>query len=260
MSDPVLPCGWVPLGCDAVTVEDPSANALIALKTATGVLWALSGRRFGACEITVRPCRQPCANYPLGYDGIISNGPWTPALIGGEWFNLRCGECGDDCGCSSTSSIDLPGPVDEIISVKVDGDTLTAGSDYVLYDRERLYRVGGRWPTCQDLTAPDTDDNTWSVTFTRGLPLPVEGQLALGILACEILSILNGGDCKLPARVTEINRQGVDLTITDPQDFLKDGRTGLFLVDLWLAAVNPDSLTRGATFFSLDAPPARRQT
>lgn len=257
---PSVPCGWTALGCAAVTADEPTANAVIALQAATGILWALSGRRFGVCDVTVRPCRQPCAAYPWGYRGIVGPGPWVPALIGGEWFNLRCGECGDDCGCATTSSIDLPGPVNAITEVKVDGTALTAGDDYVLYDHERLYRIGARWPTCQDLTAADTEADTWSVTFTRGLPLPVEGQVALGALACEILSGLDGGECKLPARVTNLNRQGVDLTIADPQDFLSDGRTGLFLVDMWLAAVNPNSLDRAPTFFSLDAPPARRPT
>lgn len=62
----------------------------------------------------------------------------------------------------------------------------------------------------------------------------------------------NAGNCRLPERVTSVSRQGVSWTLIDPQDFLDNGRTGVYEVDLAIKA-SGGSKTR-ARIFSPDSP------
>ena len=66
--------------------------------------------------------------------------------------------------------------------------------------------------------------------------------------------------CLLPDRVTSISRQGVSFTILDPQNFLKEGRTGLYNVDLFIKSVNPVNALKKAKIFSPDVPKGIRGT
>ena len=59
-------------------------------------------------------------------------------------------------------------------------------------------------------------------------------------------------ECVLPQRVTPISRQGVSWTLLDPQDFLDNGRTGIYHVDLFLRTVNPDRARLRSRVFSPD--------
>ena len=69
------------------------------------------------------------------------------------------------------------------------------------------------------------------------------------------------GECRLPRRVTQITRQGVTAMVLDPMSFLNEGKTGLYLCDAFLAAVNPGKLRRRATLASPDiSRRVRRQT
>ena len=57
---------------------------------------------------------------------------------------------------------------------------------------------------------------------------------------------------KLPKRVTNVTRQGLSMVVLDPMDFLDDGKTGVYEVDLFLKAYNPAKLQRRATVMSPD--------
>lgn len=65
--------------------------------------------------------------------------------------------------------------------------------------------------------------------------LPPGADRAAFRLAQEYVKAASGQACALPERVTSINRQGASWTILDPQDFLKDGLTGIGPIDQWLA-------------------------
>jgi hypothetical protein len=84
------------------------------------------------------------------------------------------------------------------------------------------------------------------------------GQMAARTLAIEFCKMWAGEDCELPQRVTSISRQGVSYTILDPQDFVQEGRTGLYMVDMFLKSVNPDKARNRARVFSPDTSRARR--
>lgn len=263
-ADSEFVCGWTSEVCcsklaEALASVDPDVVVVAqrSVTTAAEVLYALSGRRFGACELTVRPCRPECrSGYPDagGY-------PWTPVLEGGQWMNVSCRRCGDGCSCTRVCEVRLPGPIRAVSEVKVDGAIL-APTDYrVDNSGQSLVRLGEScWPTCQNMTAADTEPGTWSVTYTRGLPLPEGGKAAFADLACELYKACADDDssCKLPKRVVSIAREGVSFALLDPMVFLKEGKTGLYLVDLWLSSVNPQAKTRPSGIYSPDMPAMRR--
>lgn len=258
-TDGLPPCEDWPITwtCD-VSTASPAVTAL-AVTSATEVLYALSGRRFGVCEVTSRPCREECYDTPF-YTDLL---PWTgsypmPALIGGSWFNLACGGCGRNCSCSTVSEVILPSPVFQIVQVKVDGTPLATGS-YRLDNNRILVRTDGNvWPLCNDLSRDDTEVGTWSITAQYGEPIPDLAQLAMGELACEIVRAATGGDCRLPPGVTQLVRQGVTISYPDVGELLKNGRTGLYLVDLFLATYNPNALKRRSRVYAVDKAPFRR--
>ena len=116
------PVQWT---CELSTLN-PAVTG-IAVATATETLYALTGMRFGLCEVTLRPCRDDCTDGRF-YDDF--GPPWTgqawpqPALIGGLWFNLTCGSCTSGCGCVRVSEVRLPAPVYDITEVVIDGEGL----------------------------------------------------------------------------------------------------------------------------------------
>lgn len=63
------------------------------------------------------------------------------------------------------------------------------------------------------------------------------------------------GECQLPERTTNVNREGISYTIYDPQTFLDQRRTGLSSVDLWLSSVNPAKALRPSGVWTPDMPP-----
>ena len=112
-----------------------------------------------------------------------------------------------------------------------------------------LRRSSG-WPVCGDSTV---------ITDQYGTPPPQGGVQATVRLATEFARDLYGlPGCELPSRVTSITREGVTMTVLDPQEFLNQGRTGLVAVDMWLVAVNPKSRTQRAQLWSPDIPVAQR--
>lgn len=263
MSVQTAPCSWElddPACCPAWASATPEQRAN-ATAVATEVLWALSGRRFGTCPVTVRPCRQPCERTLCpAFGPYYGGGTFTPRLLDGAWIN-GCGQCVTDCSCGPMCEVVLPGPVDTVLEVKVDG-AVVPPADYLIYDHRALVRrdTGECWPYCQDLAAPDTDAGTFSVRYTLGTPVPAAGLYAAGIYACELLKACTDGPCRLPRRVTSIVRQGVTYALLDPMEFLEKGLTGLYEVDAWIRAVNPAGLAVGARVHSPDRRPPRRQT
>lgn len=257
------PVSWP---CD-VSAESPAITGK-AVDFATDVLWALSGQRFGLIRVTLRPCRRECrpTSFP-GYlwDPLPGSHIATPGQYPAGWgvVGAGCAACGDSCSCTELSEVVLPAPVNQVVTVKVDGVTLSgAGVQYRMDDNRILVRVdGGRWPYCQNLRLDDTQTGTFSVTADYGEDVPGSASLAMGELACEVLKLFRTGSCSLPYNVASLARQGVSLALTDPTALLDDhGKLGLRLCDLFLHAVNPDRLRTAPRVFSVDDVMARRPT
>ena len=250
------PVTWT---CDVDTLN-PAVTGL-AVSMATETLWALTGMRFGVCQVTLRPCARECQTGSF-YDDF--GPPWAsgsypqPALIGGLWYNLACGSCAGDCSCAEVSEVRLPSPVNTIVEVKIDGTPMVSGAYRIDNNRLLVRTDGGRWPRCNDLNLDDTEVGTWSVTATYGEALPEGASLAVGQLACEIAKAAAGGDCKLPAGLQQLVRQGVTISYPDVGELFRQGRTGLYLVDMFVSTWNPYGLRQRSRVYSVDRPTVRR--
>lgn len=114
--------------------------------------------------------------------------------------------------------------------------------------------VGGNcWPECNNLTLPDTEEGTWSVKVTYGRPVPDMVKLAAQELACNLIKKCVGKPCDLPQRVTSINRQGMSASFLDPMEFMANGLTGIWIVDLAIKTYNPHGLYKKPTVVSPDS-------
>lgn len=225
---------------------------------ASFILWALSGRRWGpSCPITVRPCRRRCMDsYPM-YVNWGGTGPWVPYLgVDGQWRNASVCGCKQDCSCTELCEVRLDGPVFDIVEVNVGGTVLAGGgADYRVDAPNLLVRTDGEcWPDCQDMAAPAGDPGTFTVTYRTGLPLDAAAIAAVSELTCHLLKGCSPGTCgcKANRNVTKLNRQGYELELADPTLIYSEGRTGLPMADLWLAAVNPYRMTSPSRVYSPD--------
>jgi hypothetical protein len=228
-------------------VDEPTWERL--LMQASEILWALSGRRwYGAgCEetATLRSVPPTAGRGTWPYDpswgacGCWASGAWIddvlyPPLAHTGWHDTPI-------------AIHLPrSPITAVTAVVEDGITLDP-SAYRLTRAGWLERLDGRgWAVCFDVT---------DVTYQFGEPPPEGGVQSVVLLAVQLaLDLVGDNRCRLPARVTSITRQGISMSMIDPMDFLPEGKTGFYLVDLWLSAVNPQHRPDRGRVFSLDIP------
>jgi hypothetical protein len=233
-----------------------SDYAYDAVKTASYLLWGMSGRKYsGTTTVTER--------YVSIFDPYLRAGAsvltYSPILVDGDVQNLRLGGSGlygdDDYlgdGTSSNTRIRLRGrKVVKIHTVRdIDGNIIDPSQYYLVEHSTLLAAPGATW----------TPSNV-EVTYTYGTPPPTAGKNAARMLAIELVKLYEGDDtCALPQRVTSISRQGISYTVLDNQDFIDDLRTGLYAVDLFLKTSNPDKARARARVFSPDVPKARRIT
>lgn len=255
-------------GCSALDALDDEQVAAFE-RMAAEMLWNWTDRIFGVCEVTVRPCRSDCGSARRWMDtfwgrgpypwGDISAGSWVPLLIGGEWFNMGCG-CAGTCSCTEEgpSALRLPGPIVSVSSVRIDGDVVPPEEYQVLYGRLLVRLDGTPWPSCQNLLTDASNEGTFEVVYSRGVDVPKGGQIAAGILACELAKAACGdADCQLPQRIQTVTRQGLTVGIVDAFQGLNDARTGIWLIDSWTSSVRGPTAKPKAGVRSPDYRPSR---
>lgn len=260
---PALPCNWdVDTSCcdewDTFTPDLQQAAAEYGAFT----IWAATGRRFGLCNRTVRPCGLDNMTYmPAGY--FWSEGTWQPYIFNGAWRN--CAGCPGSsmgcCTCQPTCQVWLPPPVISIpaTGVSVDGAIIPVDA-WRVDEGQWLVRTDGNcWPTCQDYNV-DSGTGVFTVTYQRGIPVPQLLLRAAGELACEWAKSCMGAACRLPQRVQSVARQGVTLSMVDVQILLKNGFTGVQTVDQVIRNFNPYGLTSRMAIASPDLPVVRTTT
>jgi hypothetical protein len=256
------PCDWEINTACCQTYWDTLSPEVQAAATAyaTTALWARTGRQYGACEITVRPCGLYCND--SGYAGQYwANGVFVPYIVGGVWRNCWCGTGGDCCSCAPDCQVYLPGPVGTVVSVVVDGVVVDPDT-YRVDNGTWLVRTGGEgfcWPKCQDFNL-GFGPGTFFVTYTRGTEPPAALLAAAGTLACEYAKACQGQACRLPAYITGLSRQGVDFTAVDPLTLLENGFTGLWEVDGLIRDLNPYAMTHRPRLVTPDITPPRMTT
>lgn len=244
-----VPCSW-PVdysacggGLPEPLASLPASGVAVFEEMAATYLWNWTGRKYGLCEVNLRPCRQECWQGQSTFwggsgTGLPGSRPFYPVLIRGQWTNVSCGQCGDDCGCDGTPALRLPGPINSITNITIDGEVLAPSAYRVDNNRLVVRMDGGRWPTCQDMSAPLGEEDTWSILYNRGYPVPAGGQVAAGMLAVELAkAACNDKTCGLPRRVQSITRQGVTVAVLDAFDDIDEGHTGIWLIDSWVSSV-----------------------
>lgn len=134
-------------------------------------------------------------------------------------------------------------PILMVHSVEIDGELLDSAA-FSLRNNAYLVQKGGTpWSLNQS--------SEILVTYTHGSNPPRSGKEAAIRLANELILWYAGDSrCALPERITSVARQGISYTILDPQDFIKQGRTGIYAVDSFIAAVNPDGQRKKPAVFS----------
>lgn len=223
----------------AQDLDDPTnVEATEAARAASMIMFQLSGRRYnGVREVTefYEP-PETCASF---------------SLVGTLGRRVATG-----CTAHRRNRLRLRvNPVRAVAEVAVDWEgerRIIPVEEYQVVDRTYLRPTrGASWSPCSNV----------EVTYTGGLAIPEAGLRAARVLGNELLKARCDVDnCQLPSRVTSVTRQGVSFTVLDAQDFLKDGRTGLYEVDLFLKAVNPDNARKPSAVFTPDKPRAGRIT
>lgn len=230
-----MTCVWTP-DEEFLTDEWAALSAELkerALLLATSALVNLTYNRVGTCPITIRPM---IARHGCG---------WNPQVRDGQWFN---GETG------TPDQFEIPGPVGYIEEMKIHGVAVDLYDGNWRMDDGYILVWQGDTPSpmiaSQDLSKPDTAQNTWSLTYSRSHTVPADGQIAVALMALEMMKALTKtkGKCSLPRGVTSVARNGVNFTIE--AGLFPNGLTGIDLVDQFIIKWAPaGSPTQAAQVF-----------
>lgn len=252
IGDLCAPCSIDAYALDSATLEDK-------LLAASETLYILSDSQFpGECEVTIRPCSSRASYSWQQHDYLSFAGNNVTT-----WGSCSCRDS-DSCSCPPLSEIRLPHDnVTEVSEVKVDGAVL-ASSLYRLDPPNLLVSLDEPWGCCQDMSLADTEEDTWSITYTHGLAPPTLGVTAAAILACEFYMACDPeafeGQCRLPSNVVTIARQGVTISKLVGELFVarpgQQVRFGIPEIDLFLAVFG----NAGSIIVSPDDPPVARIT
>ena len=110
----------------------------------------------------------------------------------------------------------------------------------------------------QDLTKPDTEPDTWSITYSQSHPVGPDAQIAVAYLALEFSKAFQPRvKCSLPRGVTSVTRNGVSFSIE--AGLFPGGLTGIDVVDQFILKWAPaGSPQRTAVVFDPRKPTVRR--
>lgn len=207
--------------CPAATdMEEDDPAVVDAITDASMVVYYLTGKQFhGTCTTTVRP-------------GCLS------------------GTC--YCGCSPRQVNLGLWPVTELISVRY-GGTLYEDLDledmfhindwhYLARNDGERWLSGNQWAVADSEQDNATDGYVFEVTVEHGLAAPRLLARATKALACQFVLACADQECKLPTRVTAVVRSGISMDIASVSDMLRDGKTGIYEVDLAIQVFNPSKL------------------
>lgn len=219
----------------ADTIDPTGPYTASAVEYASFILYKLSAEKFtGVYTVTEVYSNQhtlPALTTPSIVEGKIYN---VPRFSEGQ-RNLRLRHT----------------PVRSVDSVTYFGNVL-APTEYSLRNNSYLVRKNAL-PWVLDTV------NELSVTYKYGTPPPAAGKRAATRLANElILADMGSSSCALPERISSVSRQGVSYTVMDPQEFIANGKVGIYEIDLFLAAVNPNKTKKRPKVFLADRPRGER--
>ena len=147
-------------------------------------------------------------------------------------------------------------PVVDVFSIVLPGGKTLSSDDVYIYNRSLVARKdGGCWNFDQGVLA----------TYTYGALPPAAARIAAIMLAKSIVSAVADGsaECQIGDRVfstvQSVNANGISYTMIDPQQFLKERRTGITAVDLFIKSVNPNGATSKPKVYIPDRPSGLRR-
>ena len=188
---------------------DPEYDLTAAIQYASEILYRLSGARWpGECERTVYPCAGDNCGCGANtwswlrasdWNWVYAGFPSIPYRFANGWTNVW-GTCARGC---SLSCVELPGVVNEVTQVVIDGDVLDP-SAYKVEAYRRICRADGQnWPCTNNLggthcvntntvveVTVDATGGDWSLTFVYG-DTTVSIQPPATIPAWSLESIIN---------------------------------------------------------------------
>jgi hypothetical protein len=217
------------------TVAPSGVYTADAIATASLILYKLSGEKFAGVQTTTESygsgLYSPMQMEPVVVQGSIRN---IPLQAGLRELRLR------NSPVVSVQSITHAGVLMDPSEYSLRNNAYVVRANSVPWILDPLY----------DLT----------VSYTYGSAIPAAGKRAALRLANELIwASEDSSECSLPQRITtQITRQGESMTVLDPLNFLQAGRTGVYEVDLFLAAVNPNKAKKKSRVFSVDKPRGER--
>lgn len=142
-------------------------------------------------------------------------------------------------------------PVHKVDAVQY-GNTVLDTGDYALYNKRFLkLRSGGPWDYF-------CDQKGITVTYSYGMMPPSAGRLAASTLANELLILLgentDAEQCRIPERVTSVSREGISFDMVNPMEFMDDGKTGIWEIDLFIRTANPSRAKKPPRILSANDP------
>lgn len=219
----------------ADTIDPTGPYTDSAVEFASFVLYKLSAEKYTGLQTVTEVYTT---------DSITSN-VTSPALINGNMYNLpRFTEGQRNLRLRHT-------PVRSVTSITFMGRELDP-TEFSLRNNSYLVRANAL-PWVLDPV------NELEITYTYGTPPPSAGKRAAIRLANElILHSMGSGACALPERISSVARQGVSYTVMDPQEFISNGKVGIYEIDLFLAAVNPNKAKKRPRIFLAGGPRTER--
>lgn len=212
-----------------------SRDADSAALAASWILYKLSGEKY------------PGVSRSTDWYGVnVETAQYSPFTAHGNHVNVY--EVSD----YTTKSLRLRSkPIQKVESIFIEGEELDPGA-YLVGNKAFVARTDGHvWDLVSGVT----------VSYLHGIAPPEPGIRAAQRLADElVLSVDNPEACALPDRVTSVSRQGLSYTILDSQDFLNEGKTGMYEVDLFLKTANPIGARKRPKVYSPDIPKGRRSS
>lgn len=196
-----------------------------ACMAATEYLHSRTWRRFvGFRTVELRPCFG--ADWAsLGFAWWLT---WPFWQMGGGWGAQPWG--GDPIPTlegpaeplgRAVPQIVLPGDVQQVTRVLIDGVAL-ASTAWRLDSGRRLVRLDGSWwPTAQDLLKASTQADTFAVEVIVGERENELARLACMELTAELyLGIADPSSCRIPVKVTQVTRQGATYQMQELQSMV----------------------------------------
>lgn len=245
---PDWPEPWpLPAGVPGEDLTPDQKRALWAQAAASSRLHTLTAFRWGLCEDVVRPCGPMECQPKARFRGWGWGGP-LPYLKNGSMFNCVC-----DCACSDCDvrcTIPLPGPVNEVLKVTLDGVDLEEDVDWFVNAEGGLVRLNGCWPHTQDMRHPCGAEGSFCVRYLRGInPNADLGAIqAVSALACKLFHDACGDTCPSLRNASRVIRGNVEWsrntnTLRNVEG-IADRSTGIDSVDSWIDLVNPTWMTQ----------------